>query len=791
MRLSKKMFKENKFIFFLAILCLAFFWKALLHPAYFLYFEYYQSDLVEQHSFWYHYIKDSFKNFGYIPLWNHHVFSGVPFFATNFSQLFYPFTILSLLMPADHVFARFYLIGFFLGGLSMYLFVRTLQMGKFSSFIAAVIYVFNARTAAYIFSGEVMMMSVLILAPLIFLFSELAIRKNRFFYGILATISLALMILGSHLQYVFYIYFFIFIYFIFRFYSLIMEKKQISSCIKPGFIFLAIMIFSILLSAMQFIPNLELAEYHIRSSSKLSYDYASTTSMPLQHLITLFIPNFFGSYLNGTYWGAYSYWSLAVYFGILPFILVMASFFKRSMYSAFFSFMAVLSLLIALGKYTPVHYIFFKLIPGFNLFRVPSRILFFFVFSLSILAGFGTNLLISDKKIIRPLLKILMIAFSISLLSLAFIYLAKPAVTSYGSSLLKQRYGSSTLELEPLETYAKKIEPAYNWIILGFLLLTLTLLSVLALFALGLKNKISAKSFKILLFLIIILDLWAYSIHYISLKDPNEIFSKNDIVEFLNGDKGYYRVLDTTEYPYALPQHIAGRYGIDLVTGYDAIVLKYYYEYLGKMAGLAVQPSTTIPIKDIAYPQLADLINAKYIISSAELNNSRYSLAFSNGNYSVYMNKKYLPRAFMAPNAVIMKNKDEILNALANGQFDVKDTLILEEDPGISLRNKGSYKEAFIQYYSPHKITVSLNSDTPGFLILSETWYPGWRAYDNGREIKIYKADYILRAVYLVKGEHKVDFVFDPKSLKIGVLITMMSLLAAVLLLAVFWNCKI
>ena len=102
-----------------------------------------------------------------------------------------------------------------------------------------------------------------------------------------------------------------------------------------------------------------------------------------------------------------------------------------------------------------------------------------------------------------------------------------------------------------------------------------------------------------------------------------------------------------------------------------------------------------------------------------------------------------------------------------------------------------SYKEAFIQYYSPHKITVSLNSDTPGFLILSETWYPGWRAYDNGREIKIYKADYILRAVYLVKGEHKVDFVFDPKSLKIGVLITMMSLLAAVLLLAVFWNCKI
>ena len=791
MKSFKKIFEENKFIFFLAILCLLFFWKDLLHPAYFLYSEYYQSDLIEQHSFWYHYIKVSFGNFGYFPLWNHHVFGGVPFFATNFSQLFYPFTLLFLLFPTDYVFAHFYMINFFLGGLSMYFLMRILKLDKFSAFIAAVVYVFNARTVAYIFSGEFMMMSVLILVPLIFLFLELSLQKNRFFYGILAAIFVSLTVLGSHLQYVFYIYFYLLLYFLFRLYYLRKESKKPFFYVKPTLIFVFIILFSILLSSIQLLPNLELSKYHIRSSTKLDYSYASTTSLPFQHLITLLIPNFFGSYLNDTYWGAYSYWSLAVYIGILPLILVSFAFLRKNKYVLFFALMAALSLLIAFGKYSPVHYILFRFVPGFNLFRVPSRILYFFIFSMSVLAGFGVDFLTTNKKILSFSLKTLVVVFAISLLSFAVILFAKPVILSYGNQLLKERYTSSTLKLDPLENYLEKVEPAYGWILSGFSILTVTLFSIIALFAFRLKNKISTKNFKILLFLIIIMDLWVYSMTYINLKDPNLIFSKNDIVNFLNNDKSYYRVMDITEYPYALPQHIAGRYNIDLTTGYDAIVLKFYYEYLGKMGSLSVHPSTTIPIKNIAYPQLADLLNVKYIISSGKLNNSRYNLTFSDDRYYIYLNKKYLPRAFIVSNAVILKNKEEILNKLSNEQFDVKDIVVLEEMPNGILQNNGHYKETPISYYSPHKITVNANLDSPAFLILSETWYPGWKAYDNGKEIKVYKADYVLRAVYLGKGEHKVDFVFDPISFKIGYSMTIAALLISFILLIVFWRYRI
>lgn len=781
--------KKYKYSLLILLFTLLFFWKVILHPTYFFYSEYYQSDLIEQHSFWYYYVKDSFENFGYFPLWNHYVFSGVPFFATSLSQLFYPFTLLFLLFPTDNVFAYFYMINFFLGGLFMYLLMRSLKLDRFSSFLSAIIYIFNARTVAYIFSGETPMMSVLILVPLIFLFSELAIQKSRFFYGIFVAFFIALSVLGSHLQYVFYIYFYLSIYFLFRLYFLHKENKRPFFYLKPIFIFIFIIILSILLSAIQLLPNLELSKYHIRSD-KLSYSYASTTSLPFKHLITLLVPTFFGSFLNNTYWGAYSYWSLAIYLGILPLLLVLISFFKKNKYVIFFAFMALLSLFIAFGKYTPIHYIFFKFVPGFNLFRAPSRILFFFIFSMSILAGLGTNFLISNNKIYKKILsfslKILIVIGVISFISLVFIYTAKPIILSYGSSTLKERYSSSTLELEPLENYLQKIEPAYNCILNGFLLFALILTSIIILFTLKLKNKISTKSFKILLFLIITIDLWIYSMPYINLKDPKEIFAKNDMVYFFEKEKSYYRVLDLTEYPYALPQHIAGRYNIELVTGYDAIVLSQYYEFLGKAGNINVQPSTTIPIKNIFKPQLIDLLNVKHIISSEKLDNSRYDLKFSNEKYNIYLNKKHLPRAFTVPNAIILKNKEEILNKLSNEGFDAKSAVILEEVPGYNLKNEGSYQEVTISYYSPHKITIKTNLENPAFLILSETWYLGWKAYDNGKETKIFRANYILRSVFLEKGFHEVVFKYEPKSYKIGKIITIAT--AVFILIYLFLN---
>jgi uncharacterized membrane protein YfhO len=86
-------------------------------------------------------------------------------------------------------------------------------------------------------------------------------------------------------------------------------------------------------------------------------------------------------------------------------------------------------------------------------------------------------------------------------------------------------------------------------------------------------------------------------------------------------------------------------------------------------------------------------------------------------------------------------------------------------------------KEAKISYYSPNKIIVNVSIENSGYLLLSESYYPGWKAFDNGKKTDIIKANYIQRAVYLEKGQHIVEFKYDPLSYKIGKIITLIALI--------------
>ena len=72
-----------------------------------------------------------------------------------------------------------------------------------------------------------------------------------------------------------------------------------------------------------------------------------------------------------------------------------------------------------------------------------------------------------------------------------------------------------------------------------------------------------------------------------------------------------------------------------------------------------------------------------------------------------------------------------------------------------------------------------------GLLVLSEVYYPGWRAYADGEEVPIYRADHVLRAVPLRAGHHRVETVFDPLWPKVGLAVSGVTLLLAVVLIGV------
>lgn len=775
---------KNKYPILIILLTLVFFWKILLNPTSYLYLEHYQSDLIEQHYVWNFYMHDSFQNFGYMPLWNNLVYAGIPYYGFSNAQALYPQTLLFLIFPVHILFGQLFIFNFLFAGLLLYFLMRILKIDEFSAFIAALIYIFNARTIAYIPAGYPNMMPMLLLTPAIFLFSELAIRKRNFFYGFLVSIAIAMQALGVHAQFLLYSYFFVFLYFLYRIIIIYKEKKNFGDIIRLTSIFLVIILVSLLLASIQLLPTLELSNYHSRSVG-LEYEFASMGSYPFSYLITFINPTFFGSFIDDTYWGPYAYWGFVIYMGILALLLVLFSLFYKNKYSIFFIIMALLSLFLAFGKYTPLHFLFFKFVPGFSIFRSPFRIMFFFTFFFSVLAGFGMNYIIkalkSKKRLMVNITKLLIIFSLISIFFTAGIFLGKSQIIGYGTNTLEARYASSTLDLEPLDFYLDKIEPSFNWISYGFTVLSIMLVLITIAFYLRIKNKISMKTFKIFIVLILILDLWLYSMPYIQVKNPNEIFKESEIVNFLRTDDGHYRVFDMTDFPFALPQHIAGIYDIQIIGGYDAVQLRHYYEFIAKIGERKPIQSTRIPIIDVINPKMLDLLNVKYIITEEEFSDERYSLDFKQDDYNVYSNKESLPRAYVVPNAIVLKNKDEILETLSGQDFDNKEYIIIEEFGEWNLENKGTFKEAKVSYYSPHNIIVDIEMDNPGYLVLSETWYPGWKAYDNGEEIKLLRVNHVLRGAYIKEGEHQVKISYEPDHFRIGKIISLITLVLIIL----------
>jgi uncharacterized membrane protein YfhO len=73
-----------------------------------------------------------------------------------------------------------------------------------------------------------------------------------------------------------------------------------------------------------------------------------------------------------------------------------------------------------------------------------------------------------------------------------------------------------------------------------------------------------------------------------------------------------------------------------------------------------------------------------------------------------------------------------------------------------------------IEHYAPHRVVISAASDHPGYLVLTDTWFPGWTAHVDGRETPVERADYAFRAVRLESGRHEIEFRYDPGSVRLG-----------------------
>jgi hypothetical protein len=186
-------------------------------------------------------------------------------------------------------------------------------------------------------------------------------------------------------------------------------------------------------------------------------------------------------------------------------------------------------------------------------------------------------------------------------------------------------------------------------------------------------------------------------------------------------------------------------------------------------------------------PTLFDLLGARYILSPSDsaLDPRHYRPVFRDESpevydfmaggvwwlppYTVFENVDALPRAFVVPNARPLPPRPQVLAALKATDF--RREVLLEDadriEPGAS--NGGiSPSLATITSYEPNRVVLQVKSESPGWLVLTDVWYPGWLCKVDDEETPIRRADYLFRAVQITAGSHEVVFQFEPAWLRNG-----------------------
>jgi hypothetical protein len=218
------------------------------------------------------------------------------------------------------------------------------------------------------------------------------------------------------------------------------------------------------------------------------------------------------------------------------------------------------------------------------------------------------------------------------------------------------------------------------------------------------------------------------------------------------------------------------------VGNYDPLTVGLYRDLYTLLEGDPGAPPALEEIRPIL-----NLFGGRYLLTGEELD---LPLLYDAGP-RMYANEEALPEAFVVHQARIIEDKDARLDALRNPSFDPRSEVILSEPPAAASSKAGS--EAMEQAprifrRAPDRIVINVALAQPGFLVLTDTYYPGWRATVDGAVTEILAANHAFRAVELEAGDHTVMLEYVPLSFQLGAWLTLgtVSLLAATVLFAIW-----
>jgi hypothetical protein len=737
---------------------------------------------------------------GDYPLWNPYMFAGMPTYPRFGPRAWSLDTLFSQLD-----FLVDWRIWYFLAGaFGIFLFIKFLGLPAFSGMIAALAFVLMPHFQALIIVGHFAKFRALMWLPYVVLSALYLLKKRTFLSALLFSFTLALQFRTQHYQIIFYTFLLILFMGVPILYRLYKDKARKTIGKILGFAIVAV-IFALLIAAQNILSIKEYTPYSTRGGNAISilddkttqqekrgvgFEYATNWSYSVSEWWNLIIPKFHGGTSNELYKGdvvpAFKHKELPTYWGTMPFtqsyeymgivivfLAVIGILFNWKRWEVkSLTFLTIFTLLLSLGKNFSVLYkILFYYVPYFDKFRVPVMILTLTMFNLCVLAAFGIYSLVKEdlpKKEVRQKLYITFGVF-ILLLLIPLLFgstfsLAKPGeVRQYGqeiSDMLKQ----------------VRLEFLRNSSLLSLLFIVVGLGGVFAV-----QKKVLTGGLMPLIFIVIIAaDFLKLDAQYIENKfvDSKYVerqqYGLNNIDKEIQKDNTFFRVFPV------------GRLFMDTHW-------VYYYQSIGGYSPAKLQGIQEIVDNNLYVPvgeqlqinwNVIDMLNVKYLITNQQLNSPRLQLFAMDESRGLlaYSNLNVLPRGFFVDRYEVISDGVERLKYINSSEFDPSKTAILEVNPIETIESPDSAYFNIINY-EPDRVEYEVYSNKTALLVLSEIYYPkGWKAkLDDGRPLRIYKTNHLLRSVVVPAGTHQITFNFHPSSYYSGIRISSISIVVVYL----------
>ena len=736
--------------------------------------------------------------------WTNSVFGGMPTYqmAPSYGSTDGLKSIVSMyhLWLPDYVWYIFaYLLGF-------YIMLRAFDFRRSLAVLGSVIWAFSSYFLIIIAAGHLWKVFALAYLPPMIGGIVLAYR-GKYLWGLIVTaLFTAFEISANHVQMTYY-YMFIIFFLVLGFLVDAIRQKRISHFLKASGVCLAAAIIGVAMNISNLYHTWEYQKESMRGKSELvkknsanqtdsglERDYITAWSYGIGETWTLLIPNAKGGasvpmiqnkivqekgdpmyefvYQQlGQYWGEQPGTSGPVYVGAFVMMLFILSLFivkgtvKWSLLAA-----TILSVLLSWGhNFMPFTDFFIDYMPMYSKFRTVASIRVIAEFTIPLLAMLARNRIVDEPELLTRKIKYVYISFALTAGIAAVFALGGGAFFDFISSSERQALSQFPADqlnplLDNLTSLREQIFAADCWrtffiIVIG----TLLLLFYKA-------GKLKAEYMVGCVCVLCLIDMWQVDKRYLndSMFVPKS--ERDAPIEMTETDRQIledksldYRVLNFSSNTF---NENETSYFHKSIGGYHAAKLRRYQEVIE--AHISSEMNAAMKAIAEAAGDMSAVDGNKLFPVINMLNTKYFIMPLQGGANAPLPNPYAYGNAWFVDKVSYVNNANEELSAL--GTTDLRHTAVADKafsDVLGQSKANDSTATVRLEKYEPNKLEYSVSSKNGGVVVFSEIYYPGWNATVDGVEVPVGRANYILRAISVKPGSHKVVLDFHPKSVSV------------------------